>query len=98
VLGKVAVQVREILPRTGRAGLHYVLLLTSPEPASPRFSSHPFGRHRICNPNPGRPLNRPYDCQPFTNHGSIFKCAVRKICTRAPLKNHGVLEETYDGW
>ena len=31
-------------------------------------------------------------------HGSIFNFAVGKYCMRKPLKNHGVLEETYDGW
>src|SRR6266436_4021086 len=49
---------------------------------------------RSCNPNPGRPLNRPYDCHPLVNQGSIFRCSVGKICTRTPLKNHGVFEET----
>src|SRR5208283_5330705 len=63
----------------------------------PRIESQPFGRHRICPPRPGRLLNCPYDCQPLINHGSIFSFFVGKICTRTPLKNHGVFEETYEG-
>src|SRR5690348_14341908 len=58
----------------------------------------PPGRHRIWPPVPGASLKRPYDCQPFTSHGSTFRCSVGKICTRAPLKNHGVFEDTYEGW
>src|SRR6476646_8965796 len=30
------------------------------------------GRHKIWPPTPGNVLKRPYDCQPFTSHGSIF--------------------------
>src|SRR6266436_5223723 len=63
-------------------------------PGLPRTESHPFGRHKIWTPMPGRLLNRPYDCQPFVNHGSILRCSVGKICTRTPVKNHGVFEET----
>jgi len=33
----------------------------------------------------------------LTIHGSIFSLSLGKICTRIPLKNHGVLDETYDG-
>ena len=28
------------------------------------------------------------------NHGSIFNLSVGKICTRTPLKNQGVFDET----
>jgi hypothetical protein len=38
------------------------------------------------------------DCQPLISHGSIFKWAEGNIWTLKPLKNQGVLEETYDGW
>ena len=31
------------------------------------------------------------------NQGSIFNLAVGYHCTRTPLKNQGVFEETYDG-
>jgi hypothetical protein len=58
----------------------------------------PVGRHRIWPPVPRSLLNRPYDCHPFTSHGSIFSLSVGKICRRTPLKNHGVFDDTYDGW
>ena len=59
--------------------------------------SHGFGVHLICPPSPGLWFADPYDCHPLMNHGSIFKCAVGKICTRTPSKNHGVFDDTYDG-
>ena len=43
-------------------------------------------------------LNRPYDCQPLMIQGSIFSFSLVKIWIRRPLKNHGVFDETYDGW
>ena len=58
----------------------------------------PFGRHRIWPPRPGAWLNLPYDCQPLMIHGSIFSLSLGKIWMRTPLKNHGVFDDTYDGW
>ena len=43
-------------------------------------------------------LNFAYDCQPLMSQGSIFRCCVGHHCTRRPLKNQGVLEDTKDGW
>ena len=49
-------------------------------------------------PTPGASLNMPYDCQPLMSHGSILSLSLGKIWMRMPLKNHGVLDDTYDGW
>ena len=57
-----------------------------------------LGRHRICAPRPGVELNMPYDCQPLISQYSILSFCVGKVWMRTPLKNHGVFEETYDGW
>jgi len=43
-------------------------------------------------------LNRPYDCQPSISHGSIFSLSLVYTWIRTPLKNHGVFDETYEGW
>ena len=40
----------------------------------------------------------PYDCQPLMIHGSILSLSLGKVWIRMPLKNHGVLDDTYDGW
>src|SRR5262249_59955700 len=64
----------------------------------PRIDSQPIGRHRTCRPTPGAWLNLPYDCQPLTSHGSILSLSLVKIWTRRPLKNHGVFDDTNDGW
>src|SRR6185369_16850534 len=40
--------------------------------------TEPVGRHRIWPPVPRSLLNRPYDCQPFTSHGSILSLSVTK--------------------
>src|SRR5262245_27691574 len=60
--------------------------------------TEPFGRHRTWPPPPRLRLKRPYDCQPFTSQGSILSLSVGKICAGTPLKNHGVFDDTYDGW
>src|ERR1700730_60653 len=57
-----------------------------------------FGIHRICPPKPGWLLNFAYDCQPLMSHGSILSVCVGNHCTRRPLKNHGVLDDTKEGW
>src|SRR6266853_2521099 len=87
MLSSLWYRTRPGLPRASSPSMYWL----------PRTESHPFGRQRIWTPMPGRLLNRPYDCQPFVNQGSIFRCSVGKICTRTPLKNHGVFEETYEG-
>src|SRR5262245_53689399 len=58
----------------------------------------PEGRHRIWPPAPRSLLNRPYDCQPLISQGSILSLSDVKIWARMPLKNHGVFDDTYDGW
>src|SRR6516164_1217406 len=52
---------------------------------------------RLRSVTPGASLNLPYDCQPLMIQGSIFKVSLGKIWMRAPLKNHGVFDETYEG-
>src|SRR5215510_11915583 len=56
------------------------------------------GVQRTWPPMPGQELNRPYDCQPLISHGSIFRRSEGNHCSRTPLKNHGVFDDTYDGW
>src|SRR5579883_393516 len=55
------------------------------------------GRQSTCAPKPGSSLNFPYVCHPLMIHGSILSLSLGKICTRMPLKNHGVLSDVYDG-
>ena len=45
-----------------------------------------------------RPFGLPYDCHPLISHGSIFSLFVGNHWMRRPLKNHGVFDDTYDGW
>jgi hypothetical protein len=73
-----------------------------PRVSAPKYwfawmESQPVGRQRICTPRPGVLLNFPYDCQPFTIHGSIFSLSLVKTWIRTPLKNQGVFDDTYDG-